>query len=66
MSRVLWDRFRAHYVVDKVTGLSVDVSRMGFGDEKAESATATRGAARGAAVNCTAGVARRSHCRKKQ
>jgi glucose-6-phosphate isomerase len=28
----LWDRFRAHYFADPVTGLSVDISRMNFGD----------------------------------
>src|SRR6266487_2312078 len=32
MTRALWDRFREHYFNDPMTGLSVDVSRMGFPD----------------------------------
>jgi len=33
MTRALWDRFRASYYADRATGLTVDTSRMGFGDD---------------------------------
>src|SRR5262249_53317228 len=33
VSRELWDRFRASYYVDKATGLSVDISRMAWGND---------------------------------